>query len=486
MDLGELPPEPGTRRVWRRFGPALAFLVLLLVYLGNLRRHHNPMPEDDALFFFRYADHLAAGEGYRFNAGEPPVCGASAPLWPLLLAAGEVVGLTIEQSSLAWSLAFTIGTVLLLGTLLLRLFGPLGVLALAPLLAFYHLHSTWMTSGMESPMTCFLVAAGLFVAHGGGGWRTAGLVAGLSLAHKLDLVPFGLALLAGLFVWRRAVAWRAFALAIGLAAAWYGTAAWLFGSPVPNSFLAKLGSPAPPVPRRWFLDCLRMAGGDQRLVLAVCGCLALRRVPFLALLALTQVAVPLAAYTLHPPSEGFLWYLVAVSPALAFLAASGLAWLLRARRDRPPRAAPLALALAVIVALGLELARRETPYVRAWHEFLVAYHTPSYEAGRWVAAHTPDDARVITGWGYPAYYSRRTVIDSSGLNRRPEKGDLFDTHAPEVWITQDFGSVADLVPPPQYRVVQSWEANGPSGPFYAAVLVREEPPATPGRRRARR
>ncbi len=182
---------------------ALAFAVLLGLQVASLIRQRTPYFEDDAAFFFRYAENLAAGHGFRWNVEEPPVWGASAPLWPLLLALGVKLGLGATQAALVWSWCLTLAATTLLGLVVRRLSGDLGVLALAPLLTVNYLYSTWATSGLESPLTFLLLAAALAAIALRASELVLGLVAGLCLVHKLDFAPVGLALLLGAWFWRR-------------------------------------------------------------------------------------------------------------------------------------------------------------------------------------------------------------------------------------------------------------------------------------------
>lgn len=468
QDSRAFPAGGGTR-----LSGLLALGVLLVVQALALAAQRTPIFEDDVLFFFRYADSLAAGHGYRFNAEELPVWGASAPLWPLLIALGEKTGLDSGTSCLAWSWLLTLASTLVLGLLIRRFFGVLGVLCLTPLLAFNHLHSTWATSGMESPLTFLLVALGLWAASGAGGAVFVGCVAGVCLAHKLDLAPFGLALLAGTWIWRRPIFVRAASLAAACAALWYGFAWWHFGSPLPNSFLNKLHASYASVGPTWFLRKAFVDGnGGLRSALALLGAVALRRQPFLALLALVQLLVPALGYTLRPPAESFMWYVAAVSSVLAFLASCGLAVLLRARAERMPGGLHAALALLSILGLGVYLRADETHYVQAWHRYLNKHQLLMKEAGQWVAENTPPDARVLTHWGNPAYYSHRFVYDATYLNRRPEEGDPILRYRPEVWVASTFGSPAVFRSMKPYQVVRTFET--PERDFLVAVLFRED------------
>src|SRR6185503_14369807 len=102
---------------------------------------------------YRYAENIAAGHGWRWNIEEPPVWGASAPLWPLVVALGIKAGLSAVDSALIWSAVFAFAATGLLGWLAQRLYGVLGVVALAPVLAINCLYSTWALSSMETSMT---------------------------------------------------------------------------------------------------------------------------------------------------------------------------------------------------------------------------------------------------------------------------------------------------------------------------------------------
>jgi hypothetical protein len=62
-------------------------------------RQRTPYLEDDAAFFLRYAENIAAGHGWRWNVEEPPVWGASAPLWPVPVALGIRLGLAPQTAS---------------------------------------------------------------------------------------------------------------------------------------------------------------------------------------------------------------------------------------------------------------------------------------------------------------------------------------------------------------------------------------------------
>ncbi len=458
---------------------ALAFTFLFGLQSVSLIRQHPPFLEDDAAFVLRYAENLAAGHGFRWNVEEPPVWGASAPFWALFLAGGVKLGLSAAQSSLVWSVCLALAATGVLGVVALRVSGVAGVVALAPLLSINHLYSSFATSGMESPLTFLVVALALAVSVLPARGALVGLAAGLCLVHKVDLAPLGIALLVGLGLVRRERLRTALPVACAVALLWYGFALWHFGSPVPNSFLRKLTAPWGQVPRGWFAENLFLKGaGEVRLLLALIGLVVLRRRPLLAGVTLSALLVPSLAYTLKPPSEPFMWYVAAASPALAFLSACGLARVLRSVAG--PGGQPLRFGVASILVAGLAwfLVDQEYPRTRDWHKYLTAIEPPLVQAGEWVDRHAPLEARLLTCWGHPAYASRRFVYDWTFLNRRFEKGSLLDKYTPEAWIALPWRPLERFPVPPQYRIVQVFRPPAELGfvNYSAVVLFRRDVP----------
>lgn len=415
---------------------ALAFAVLFGLQIACLIRMRSTDLVDDSPFFFRYAENLAAGHGFRWNVEEPPVWGASAPLWPLLLAFGVKLGLAAEQANLVWSWILTLAATGLLGLVMQRLHGGLGVLALAPLLAVNFLYSFYATSGLESPLAYFLLASALAAIAFEASGLVLGVVAGLCLVHKIDFALVGLALLAGAWHWRRPVAVRTWIVAGGVALAWYGFALWHFGAVVPNSLLSKFHMVNRRIGREWFFAALLWDGGSRLLLfLAPFGLAALRRQRYLVCVTLAAFLPQLIVYTLKPPIEPYLWYAAACAPAVALLATCGLASLLRGlpRVHAPDPLARTALGAAALLLVTWLLVGLERPRVAFVSRYLRSIEPLRVAAGQWIAHNTPVDARVYAFEGHVAYHSRRFVYDGSFLNRRPE-GDLIEKYQPEILV----------------------------------------------------
>jgi hypothetical protein len=111
---------------------------------------------DDAYISFRFAENLASGAGYSFNAGEPTY-GSTAPLWVLLMAALHRAGMTIANGAHLLNWCFALLCVPALWSLT-------GFFPLRPVLRwltvlFFVLNPwfvRWAMSAMENDLALFL------------------------------------------------------------------------------------------------------------------------------------------------------------------------------------------------------------------------------------------------------------------------------------------------------------------------------------------
>ncbi len=105
----------------------LAILALAVQAVG-IWPYRSPFVWDNAPFTFRDAESIARGEGFRWNPGEDPVWGASAPLWALLLSGLTRAGLTPEAAAAGAGCAFTLASSLILAVPALRCAGFLAAI----------------------------------------------------------------------------------------------------------------------------------------------------------------------------------------------------------------------------------------------------------------------------------------------------------------------------------------------------------------------
>ncbi len=206
---------------------------------------------EDSYISFRFARHLAAGQGLRWNLGEPPIEGFTNLLWVALGALVELLGLDMVRTLQAAGVVAGIGVLWLADRFAARVLGLAGAARAAPalLLAASGPLAAWAASGLETvPFALFVLAAGYGAARfwqGGEGraltlaWIAAALA---TLTRPEGVLAAGAVGLAGLARrdrrrrgWLAAGLFAAFLLALTLARLTY------FGAPLPNTFYAKTG-----------------------------------------------------------------------------------------------------------------------------------------------------------------------------------------------------------------------------------------------------
>jgi arabinofuranosyltransferase len=229
---------------------ALVLTVAALVLLAWTRR----FVQDDAFISFRYAQHLARGQGLTWNVGEPPIQGFSNLLWTLLIAAAMYAGAEPVATSYVLGLAAFAGT--LVGTLaLVQALGGSRAAAWTCLVwvGTNYTMSAYATGGLETQAhVCLLtwaayVAVSLVRAQGDAIRANAKAVAlsllgGAALWLRLDSA-LPIAALLGAVVLRRGVSLRQrAALVVPVMVAFTALVAFdlhTFGSILPNTYYAK-------------------------------------------------------------------------------------------------------------------------------------------------------------------------------------------------------------------------------------------------------
>lgn len=476
--------RPGVGRV---LGRVAVFAVTAVVLLWSMRLRMGPELADDGAFFLRYAENMTHGGFWVWNLGQHPVWGASAPLWPLLLTLPLSLGAPALGSVVGTGLALTAASLSALAVMLHRKFGVVTAGAFVVFAALDTGLMYYAGAGLESPLTVALLVLGLWVVlFDPPGW-VAGLAAGLLMVDKIDLIPAGCALLVAVWLRDRSFPRAAAGTALVVAACWYAFAWAYFGQPVPNSFLTKAfdqGSQPRSIAWTWMAKYALLTGSRPwasafGAIAAVRG--ALVRSPLVVFLGATAL-FDLAAYTVRSPFEPYDWYAMPALLAIAILAACGVGWLAgRVARAAGKRAWAGVLAATVLLAsIGVSSFGAERSETRALLSFSSNQEFDRAQAGRWVAAHTPDDFVVYTLWGNPAAYSRREVIDGSFLNRPYQAGDLIQEYHPDVLILENNPGSTPTAPvfawdTSGYRIVKLFDRTFRHGmDYFFAVLVRDD------------
>ncbi|WP_295434564.1 hypothetical protein [uncultured Thiodictyon sp.] len=233
---GSFQSVPAARKIVRYGSLMLLLAVLILIFTTTRFRL-----VDDAYISFRYAYNLAHGEGLVFNVGER-VEGITNLLWTLIVAAQIamfevsvrpfVLALSLGLITFAclrlWQLAPLLGASPLIGTLA----------AILLLLNPEFIYTT--TNGLEAALYTALLVEVVY-RYCRGRFEAACLFAALLFMTRPEGAPLGLLLIALEYRHRRSVNQIAMGSAI-----WVGIVVLVtlfriryYGSPVPNSVLAK-------------------------------------------------------------------------------------------------------------------------------------------------------------------------------------------------------------------------------------------------------
>lgn len=463
------------------------YLVAAAIILAALRFYQADYLADDGAFFLRYAENFANGYFWVWNLNEPPIWGASAPFWPVIIAPLIAGGMAPKASLILVGYLTALTGFLLITWLLARHFGKFTAITFVVFLAINAIVVYFALSGLESPLTYLLLALVLWVVLSRPAlpWWVTGGVAGLLLIHKIDVAPLALFLLLAEGVKLRRWPIKPLLLMLVLGCAWYGFATLYFGAPLPNSFYTKLlRSQHGNLAWWWFLHNIAIRGGQKVLLLFIpFSFYALWRTnkPLL-IFAWGLIVTHTIAYTLKVPSEPFEWYFVPTRLVLLVLAAIGFThdvpWV--AHFGWLPAWYKNVLKAAALLVVAVFGHFADMPDAAGTVDFANIVEADRTNAGQWAAENAPVDGVVLTGFGNTSYWSARNVIDSSFLNRRLEQGNLVEKYAPEVIIL--FLKPPNILPEQYqaadgYKVAKTFDKSLQFGrDVVCVVLFREDIP----------
>lgn len=227
--------------------PQLWLAAALVVLALAARLIPGPRTIDDAYITFRYARNLLAGSGFAFNPGEA-VLGTTTPLYTLLMAGlGALTGgvnAPFPVLAMAVNALADAATCLLLVWLGKRAGGRFAGWAVGAAWALAPFSVTFAIGGLETSLYVLLLTAAVAAALSGRRTLEAALGALALLTRPDALILLGPLVLerlySGFFGASRQKIHYTEILAFGLPVlAWIAFATLTFGSPLPNSILAK-------------------------------------------------------------------------------------------------------------------------------------------------------------------------------------------------------------------------------------------------------
>jgi 4-amino-4-deoxy-L-arabinose transferase-like glycosyltransferase len=370
---------------------------------------------DDAYITFRYARNLASGYGFVYNIGER-VLGTTTPVYAILLVPFIKLGFSPDAISITLAVICDLLICVLLYLLFQKSLGDCIALLTSLFYATAYVSIAACGYGMETQLfILFVVASVLFLEYQR--YMLMAAVAGLAVVTRPEGALLAVIFAVALFIKLRrddlSLALRTVLLFIAVAAPWYIFAMFYFGSPFPNSMLAKYFQRSITV-HEW-LDFFVMR--NHVIVMywlgTFAGLLYGIRIKSRAIILLVAWAVVYTLFFLigRPPFLGG-WYFPPVMLSIATLAAVGFAkiggWVLRGTAR-----AVVVLAVFMVLLIAVILPKNLENTVRWYRKTAGNVYIPVAE---WVAENTkPNDIIHASDIGYLGYISGRRILDAAAL-----------------------------------------------------------------------
>ena len=241
--------DTGKKKNYRNSSRILyGFLILGFSLLVTFIVYRSAWISEDSFITLRYVSNTLNGYGAVFNPGEF-VQGYTHPLWFLLLLIGSAISHDEIVAATILSLGLTLSSLLLFGySLMAHTNDPLvAVFVFVLACSFFISSDIWVsfqTGGLENALSHLLILLIITEAYFHGTERPGLLLLGLGLLclsrpdYVFFALPFGVLILLRL---RSSDLWGPLFATLPLVA-WLLFAWWYYGSPLPNTGVAKLGT----------------------------------------------------------------------------------------------------------------------------------------------------------------------------------------------------------------------------------------------------
>jgi len=216
----------------------LGALALFVVAVRLVVLFQTDFVADDALITYRYAENLIQGHGLVYNIGEK-VLGTTTPLLTLLIAIFIKIGVTPTLFSPILNICCDAVSAILIVLAFRFLFNRTGFGFFAALLfGLFPATCVWATSGMEVSLYTMCLLGSLFLfLFKRIGWSFFFL--GCALLTRIDALVLLVALVLTSLIAKERIGWKPWLVLILVLAPWLIAATLFYGSPIPNSLIAK-------------------------------------------------------------------------------------------------------------------------------------------------------------------------------------------------------------------------------------------------------
>ncbi len=438
---------------------------------------------DDAFITYRYAEHLAAGEGFVYNLGKR-VLGTTTPLFTLLLAALGKIGLPFESAALGIALLASAIT----GVILYRYARALGFgsFALLPVVAYVFFPRLLPvdSGGMETALFTLLVTAALYARFRQKNITAIALASLSVLTRPEGWIVWGLLIIASLWEKQKDLGKQA-AVSAFLILPWLLFAWRCFGSPIPNTVWAKMALYHHAWTKPFWARLVLLMGwhhpfGWVLFIAAIIGAWWLRKQQKLGWLEITWVTAMIVFY-LAGSTMIFRWYIAPIYPVYLLLASAALLVLREKLSLLKLSVAPAFLVIGGSLLLILANGKTVHNYRKEWND-LSTIHSGIV---RFLQTHAaPDDVVATEDIGYVGYYSRLTILDRAGLvspevipyHKRQDYFGVIRDFRPAWLIISPSDPTAVFLQQPEFLTLYEERAvfASPSGQSWEFVVFRRK------------
>jgi hypothetical protein len=441
--------------------------------------------QEDALITLRYAKNLWDGWGFVYNPAEH-ILGATSPLWTLLTS--PIVGLfTFELASkliaLVGTLFFASSAIVSLRLCNLWRLTPTTRFVLLSILSLHPTLVNFSVSGMETPLFVLLLVLSLYELSQQR-QLTAFLFAGLLILTRPEGVIWFGCVFCYVLVKDRRFPWKESLVSTLTVAPWIGFAWLYFGSPIPQSAIAKsnwISNEITVIDLLWrpsslyakwlgfsgisFPSLPSLAQGLLAIVWAaffVVGIIIAYRLQLNPILLLSAFFLAYMAFYYFGNARVFEWYWMPGIFSVAFVIALALGTVIEISSNtllKNPRSSMLGcvfVSIAFFVLMSALLAYKMEGFRISQYRS----DTVSRPLGEYLARCADAQATImLEPIGYIGYFSGKRIIDLAGLVS-PQFASIRQKQQPG-WMIERIREMR-----PEYIVLRSYEV--PSNQFFAS------------------